>query len=150
MPNVRDVNILRKWIHKLSKQVGVELRYTKSLMQRLYKRTSLIVSKVKKLRWQGGRQMASYLQEEWAMQLSSKDKKTSHQDAVEKQLRSERDSLLKENKQIRKCSNVLQYQVNTLSVQLQKACSSGPDINLPGVLQNENLLLNTLIAIAEI
>jgi len=98
LPNVRDVNILRKWIHKLSKQVGVELRYTKSLMQRLYKRTSLIVSKVKKLRRQGGRQMASYLQEEWAMQLSSKDKKTSHQDAVEKQLRSERDSLLKENK----------------------------------------------------
>ena len=75
--------------------------------------------------------MASYLQEEWAMQLSSKDKKTSHQDAVEKQLRSERDSLLKENKQIRKCSNVLQYQVNTLSVQLQKACSSGYQTSQP-------------------
>ena len=125
MPNVRDVNVLRKWIHKLSKQVGVELRYTKSLMQRLYKRTSLIVNKVKKLRRQGGRQMASYLQEEWAIQLSSKDKKTCHQDAVEKQLRSERDSLLKEIKKILKCSNALKYQVNALSVQLQKACSSG-------------------------
>ena len=98
--------------------------YTKSLMQRLYERTSLIVSKVKKLHRQGGSQMVGYLQEEWAMQLSSKDKKACHQDAVEKQLRSERDSLLKENKKIQKYSNVLQNQVITLSVQLQKACSS--------------------------
>ena len=84
MPNVHDVNVHQKWIHKLSKQVGVELRYTKTLMQRLYKRTSLIVSKVKKLRRQGDCQMAGYLQEEWAMQLSSKDKKTCYQGAVEK------------------------------------------------------------------
>ena len=48
-----------------------------------------------------------------------------YQDAVEKQLRFERDSLLKENKKVQKCSNVLQNQVTTLSVQLQKACSSG-------------------------
>lgn len=125
LPNVHDTNVLRKWIQKLSKELCVELRYTKSLMQRLYKRTSLIVSKVKKLRRQGGRQMIGYLQEKWAMQLSSKDKKTCHQDAVEKQLRSERDSLLKQNKNIQKRSNALQNQVNALSVQLQKACNSG-------------------------
>ena len=69
-------------------------------MQRLYKRTSLIVNKVKKLR--GGHQMVKYLQEEWTMQLLCKDKKTCHQDVVEKQLRSERDRLLKENKKIKK------------------------------------------------
>ena len=62
--------------------MGVELRYTKSLMRGLYKRMSLIVNKVKKLRWQGGRQMVKYLEEEWAMQLSCKDKKTFHQDVV--------------------------------------------------------------------
>ena len=67
--------------------MGVELCYTKSLMQRLYKCTSLIVNKVKKLRRQGGRQMVKYLEEEWAMQLSCKDKKTFHQDVVEKQTR---------------------------------------------------------------
>ena len=47
-------------------------------MQRLYEHTSLIISKVKELRQTGGRQMTGYLQEEWAMQLSSKDKKTCH------------------------------------------------------------------------
>lgn len=125
LPNVSDVNVLRKWINKLSKEIGIEFRYTKSLMQRLYKRTSLIVNKVKKLRRQGGRQMVKYLKEEWAMQLSSKDKKTCHQDVVEKQLRSERDSLLKENIKLHKHSNSLQSQVTTLSGQLQKACSSG-------------------------
>ena len=62
--------------------MGVELRYTKSLMRGLYKRMSLIVNKVKKLRWQGGRQMVKYLEEEWAMQLSCKDKKTFHHDVV--------------------------------------------------------------------
>ena len=67
--------------------MGVELRYTKSLMQRLYKCMSLIVNIVKKLRRQGGRQMVKYLEEEWAMQLSCKDKKTFHQDVVEKQMR---------------------------------------------------------------
>ena len=80
---------------------------------------------MKKLCQQGGRQMAKYLEEEWAIQLSCKDKKTCHQDVVEKQLRSERGGLLKENKILQKYSSVLQNQVNTLFGQLQKACNSG-------------------------
>ena len=44
-------------------------------MQRLYKHTSLIISNLKKLRQTEGHQMTGYPQEEWAMQLSSKDKK---------------------------------------------------------------------------
>ena len=120
LPKVSDVNVLREWINKLSKGMGVELRYTKSLMQRLYKHTSLVVNKVKKLRRQGGRQMVKYHEEEWAMQLSCKDKKTSHQDVVERQLRSERDGILKENKKLLRHSNILQSQVTTLSGQLQQ------------------------------
>jgi len=125
LPNIHDVSVLQKWIDKLSKELGIELHHTTRLMERLYKRASLIVNKVKKLRQQGGRQMAKYLEEEWAIQLSCKDKKTCHQDVVEKQLRSERGGLLKENKKLQKYSSVLQNQVNTLFGQLQKACNSG-------------------------
>ena len=77
-PKVYDVNVLRMCINKLSKDLGVELHYTTSLMERLYKRTSLIVNKVKKLGRQGGHQKCKYLQEEWVIQLSSKYKKTCH------------------------------------------------------------------------
>ena len=57
--------------------------------------------------------------------MSSKDKKTYCEDVVEKQLRSEWDSLMKENKRFQSYSSTLQNQVTTLSGQLQKACSGG-------------------------
>ena len=94
-------------------------------MKRIYKRTSLVVNKAKKLCRQGGRQMQNYLQQEWDIQLSSKDKRTCHQDVVEKQLRTERSSLLKEKKKLYNQANSLQKQVTALSNQVQKACSGG-------------------------
>ena len=125
MPNVNDVKVLQSWIRKLSKELGIKLRFTTSLMKRIYKRTSLIVNKVKKLHRQGGRQILKYLQQEWIIQLSHEDKKTCHQVVIEKDVRSKRDGLLKENKALQKQTSVLNNQITTLSNQLQKAYDKG-------------------------
>ena len=84
---------------------------------------------MKKLSKLGGRQKNKYLQEECVIQLSTKDKKSCHQDIIQKQLRSERDSLMKENKRLHKQSSTLQNQVSKLAV---------VDLCLLGVLQGEN------------
>ena len=70
LPNIHHANMLRKWITSLSKEVSVTLRCTTVLMRRLYKRTSAIVTTVKKFRKQGGRQMNTFLEKEWTLQLS--------------------------------------------------------------------------------
>ena len=106
-------------------------------MKRIYKRTSLVVNKVKKLCRQGGRQMQNYLQQEWDIQLSSKDKRTCHQDVVEKQLRTERSSLLKEKKsftikQILYKNRLLLYLIKCKRLAVEDTC-------LVEALQNENL-----------
>ena len=64
LSKVSDISVLRTWISKLSKELGVKLCYTTHLMERLYKHTSVVASKVKKLRQQGDHQKKKHLQEE--------------------------------------------------------------------------------------
>ena len=76
LPSVHDVTKLRKWIELISKEVGMELNPTITLMKKVYRITNEIVNRVKKLHKQGGRQMKLYLLKDWQIQLSPSDVKS--------------------------------------------------------------------------
>ena len=62
--------------------------------------------------------MNTFLQKEWAIQLSPGDKKTRHQDVNEINLRSDRDRLQKENRELRQRCKSLETQSVFLSGQM--------------------------------
>ena len=124
LPPIGNTTILQKWLTKIGKELHLNLRCTKALMTRVYKRTSFIVNKIRKLHYRG-RQVQEFLQKEWNLELTSRDIKTCRQNIVEKELTSQRDSLLKENKALQSKSLKLEKQVTSLSCQVQKAQSNG-------------------------
>jgi len=94
-------------------------------MKKLYRRTSAVVSKVKELSKKGGRQAKEFLQKEWAIQILPGNKKTKHQDAVERQLITDRNKLQKENRELKQRCKSLETQSTFLSGQVQKAVNKG-------------------------
>lgn len=94
LPPIGNTTILQKWLTKIGKELHLNLRCTKTLMTRVYKRTSFIVNEIRKLHYRR-RQVQEFLQKEWNLELTSKDIKTSRQNIVEKQLTSQRDALKK-------------------------------------------------------
>lgn len=80
------------------------------------------------MRKQGGRQTRNYLEKEWKIWLSSTGIKNPQQVALESKLKEtteEKKKLEKENKALLKQKSSLKRQVTHLSVQMQKAQSSG-------------------------
>ena len=69
LPSVHDHNQLRRWIRRISAEVGVDLSFSSILMKRIYKHTSEIALSMKKMKRKGGRQMKKYLEKEWNIQL---------------------------------------------------------------------------------
>ena len=128
LPSVHDVTKLRKWIELISKEVGMELNPTITLMKKVYRITNEIVNRVRKLRKQGGRQMKLYLLRDWQIQLSPSDVKNPRQIALESKLKKttkEKSALEKKNKTLLKQQTKLKHQVTHLAAQVQKAKSRG-------------------------
>ena len=106
----------------------MELTPTIALMKKVYKITSEIINRVKKLRKQGSRQMKMYLQKEREIQLSLSDIKGPQETVLGTELKKtieEKGKLEKENKLLVKQKATLKRQVTHLAVQMQMAQSSG-------------------------
>ena len=56
MPSAHDIPTLRKWTTAVATESGIKLRTTHSMMYRIWKRTTRIVSEFKRLRLVGNRQ----------------------------------------------------------------------------------------------
>ena len=86
LPSVHDTNQQRRWIRRLGREIGVEFCLTAaSMMTRLYKRTSLVVSTARHL--SHGRQREEFLRKEWQLNLSTDDFKPQREVALETELK---------------------------------------------------------------
>ena len=130
LPSSREENITKvhKWIKLIGNEVGMKLNPTIALAKKVSKKTYTVVNTVNKLRKQGGRQMNSYLQKEWSIQLSPSEVESPQQTALENELKKateEKDKLEEEKNTILKQNASLKSQLTHLAEQMQKAQSSG-------------------------
>ncbi len=95
-------------------------------MTKVYKRTSLVVTTVKRLRH--GCQRKAFLDKEWPIKISPEEVKSKQEVALQAKLETasiKKDELVKENAALKKMSETLKGQVTYLANQVQKAQSSG-------------------------
>lgn len=88
LPSVDDTNKTRWWLRRLGKELEIELRLTASMKTKVYKRTSLVITTVRRLR--NGQQREAFLEKEWQIQLSSDDIKPQQEVTLEAKLEEER------------------------------------------------------------
>ena len=133
MPSAHDIPTLRKWTTAVATESGIKLRTTHSMMYRIWKRTTRIVSEFKRLRH--GRQQAEYLERSWNLTLALDDIQTAKDVALQqkvstvldekKALKKEKTQLEKENSQLKQSREKLSRKVQSLSKQVQKARANG-------------------------
>ena len=68
MPSIYDTSILHRWIKELSRDTGVAIKATQTVMTRIWRRVSKMPSECNKLR-AGGRQITEYMEQEWSLHL---------------------------------------------------------------------------------
>lgn len=126
LPSIHDVKVLRRWVHLLSKELGVELRLTHRVMMKIYRRISLIVTTVRRLRH--GRQQKDYLDKEWQIQLTCDDIKSPREIAHEDKENAAsvmNERLIKENAELKKSAEELKKKVVGLSRHVRQAKAGG-------------------------
>ena len=82
MLSAHDIPTLRKWTTAVATESGIKLRTTHSMMYRIWKRTTRIVSEFKL----HGRQQAEYLERSWNLTLALDDIQTAKDVALKEKL----------------------------------------------------------------
>ena len=68
MPSIYDTSILHRWIKELSRDTGVAIKATQTVMTRIWRRVSKMPSERNKLR-AGGWQIREYMEREWTWKM---------------------------------------------------------------------------------
>lgn len=74
LPPLHNSSNTLKWLHQLSEEAGIELRFSIGLVKRIYKQCSKVAINVKRLK-KNGRQKECYLNKDWKMTITPSDVK---------------------------------------------------------------------------
>lgn len=80
LPSLRDKDNGCKWLCKISQETGVTLHFSISLLKRIYKQCSKVVTNVERLK-KNGRQKQCYLDKDWQLAITPSDVKDKLQTA---------------------------------------------------------------------
>ena len=127
MPSIHDTATLRQWVKELSKETGIAIKATQTVMTRIWRRVSKMPSERNKLR-AGGRQIREYMEREWSLHLEDGEVQSNAEIELEEkvyELDKENKKLQKEVKKAKCKEQKAQDKIVRMSEQILKAKKMG-------------------------